>query len=103
MEDNGHDPEVRKVNYVSSDPLDTTVSTTWLPIVNSSNPLYQDIDQALANNLDKEGLCRLRAVEETVKFFSTRQLANSKEEQKNFQQFLEETYQFLIKQNNGNK
>ncbi len=60
---------------------------------------YDNINQALANQLDKEGLLRLEAVEKTVAFFSTRSGAHVKTEQENFQKTFEDIYNFLIKTN----
>lgn len=51
----------------------------------------EEIDKALAKNLDKEGLIRLKAVELTIEFFKNFQVTDLKHFNKQF----EDTYNFL--------
>lgn len=67
-----------------------------LPNVISDPEQYYDVDGALANNLDTEGLLRLRTVELTIKYFEGKQ-ANIETFNKQF----EEIYKFLTKKENG--
>lgn len=68
-----------------------------LPNVISDPEQYYSIDSALANNLDKDGLLRLKAVEQAVKFFKNKNVSSIEQLDKK----IESIYNFLNKQENG--
>jgi len=70
---------------------------TELPNVISDPEQYYSIDSALANNLDKDGILRLKAVEQAVKFFKNKNVSSIEQLDKK----IESIYNFLNKQENG--
>jgi hypothetical protein len=68
-----------------------------LPNVTSDPEQYYSIDAALANNLDKDGLLRLKAVEQAVKFFKNKNVPSIEQLDKK----IESIYNFLNKKENG--
>jgi len=68
-----------------------------LPNVISDPEQYYDVDGALANNLEKDGLLRLKAVEQAVKFFKNKNISHIEQLDKK----IESIYNFLTKKENG--